>query len=61
VGWTDYPSALADLLDSPPDKLTSLGRAGRDWVLQRYAWETPARDLIAFYSRLAATPSPEET
>jgi glycosyltransferase involved in cell wall biosynthesis len=53
VPWADYPAALASLLDQPRRALAGIGASAREWVLERYTWESSARRLLAFYDTLA--------
>lgn len=57
VAWSDYPTALAALLSSPPETLAAVGDAARAWVLANFTWQSSARRLLAFYPALRA-PAP---
>lgn len=52
------PLALAEttlrLLQMAPEKRAALGKAGRDWVLQRFTMETEAKAYLELYAELAA-------
>ncbi|MDS4021321.1 MAG: glycosyltransferase [Candidatus Competibacter sp.] len=56
------PLALAEttlrLLQMSPEKRATLGKAGREWVMSRFAMETEARAYIELYAELAAESTP---
>jgi glycosyltransferase involved in cell wall biosynthesis len=51
----DDPAALAAallaLLDDP-QRRAALGRAGREWVRERYDWPTNVAQMLAVYERV---------
>lgn len=48
-------AALRTLLDDPPRR-SALGRAGREWVRERYEWQTNVTQMLAVYERALLEP-----
>jgi starch synthase len=49
----DFAARLNELVRDP-DRATAMGRAGRDRVVNRFAWPAIAEETVALYRRLAA-------
>jgi hypothetical protein len=55
VPWPHYGDTLRQALAESSERLEQRGARARDWVLSRFSWDEAARQLAAFYERLAGT------
>ncbi|MFA5505137.1 MAG: glycosyltransferase [Vulcanimicrobiota bacterium] len=55
----DSPAEIAraiSFLEEHPEKAREMGRRGRELALQRYSWESQARNLIELYHHIGVKP-----